>query len=96
MFEDILYGVVGGVSYSILAYLGKWRAEPTLEFSFGKLLYSGTLGVVVGVIASVMKVDFTSAGALWVTFGGTALLNEGFKRLWNWAKVVEPAPTGKR
>ena len=95
MFEDILYGIGGGAGWSVYSYINKLRAEPTLEFSFGKFAYTVVLGGFVGVIASVFKVDFESAGALWITFGGTGLLNEVFKRIWNWAKITEPVPTGK-
>ena len=95
MFEDILYGIGGGISWSVFSYVNKLRANPDLEFKFSKLAYSGALGAVVGIVASMMKVDFTSANALLATFAGTAVLNEAFKWLWLKLGWTNP-PTGKR
>jgi len=87
MFEDLLYGAIGGAGWSITGYVNKLRhdTETVTPFSFKQFIYSGVLGAIVGVTASKLGMDFESANALFVAYGGTALLNEGLK--WLWLKI---------
>jgi len=89
MFEDLYYGVIGGVGWSITGYVNKLRHEPDTQFSFKQFIYSGFLGATVGAVARQMGVDFETANTLFVTYGGTAILNEGLK--WIWLKI-QPSP----
>ena len=79
MFEQILYAILGAISYLALMYFKK---EPRPPFSEEQLALTLLLGIIVGVIQFYTNLSFDAIIQYLVNFGIVGVLESIIKLAW--------------
>jgi hypothetical protein len=72
----LLIGAIGGLGYAIFGYLRKVQDDPTVKFDLEKAIKTAIQGFFVGFVAAYYAVPFDNATLVFISFGGTAIVEE--------------------